>query len=325
MPSTKSAKHAKLAKKELIVGAEAIEVKGWLGAHKWLLLRRLSQLSILALFILSPWLAKQTDIWLIKGNLSSSLTLDIIPLSDPYILLQSIFAGQWPISTGFIGAFIVLGFYLLVGGRVYCSWVCPINMVTDVAAWLRAKLHIKGGIAMKRTTRFWLLAFTLLLSFMTGSLAWELINPVSIVFRSLVFGIGLAWGMMLAIFLLDFAVSRRAWCGHLCPVGAFYSLLGKTRLIHIDAFQREKCDDCMDCFAVCPEQQIIRLPLKGAEKGISSIINANQCTNCGRCIDVCAEDVFRFDTRFKSFKNMNLKKLPDNLKNTQRVDLDERL
>ncbi len=36
------------------IGAEAVEEKGWLGAHKWLLLRRISQLSILALFLLGP-------------------------------------------------------------------------------------------------------------------------------------------------------------------------------------------------------------------------------------------------------------------------------
>lgn len=282
----------KAAKKR--VGAEAIETKGWLKAHKWLLLRRLSQFSILALFLLSPWLAKVTEFWLMKGNLASSLTLEFIPLSDPYVILQSIVAGQWPISTGFIGAFIVALFYFIVGGRVYCSWVCPINIITDIAAWLREKLHIKGGVNMNRNTRFWILGFTLLLAFATGTLAWELINPVSIVFRSLVFGIGLAWGMMLAIFLLDFAISRRAWCGHLCPVGAFYSLLGKKSLIRVDAYQREQCDDCMDCFIVCPEQKVITQPLKGEAKGISSVITSSQCTNCGRCIDVCAEDVFKF-------------------------------
>ena len=32
-------------------GHEAVEVKGWLRAHKWLLLRRASQLGILALFL----------------------------------------------------------------------------------------------------------------------------------------------------------------------------------------------------------------------------------------------------------------------------------
>ena len=31
------------------IGADAVEAKGWLGAHKWLILRRISQLAILTL------------------------------------------------------------------------------------------------------------------------------------------------------------------------------------------------------------------------------------------------------------------------------------
>jgi ferredoxin-type protein NapH len=280
-------------------GAEAIETKGWLVAHKWLLLRRSSQLFVLTLFLISPWLADSINIYLVKGNLASSLTLDVLPLSDPYVLLQSIAAGQWPLTTAFIGAAIVTLFYLLVGGRVYCSWVCPINVITDAAAWLRQRLHIKGGIVMHRNARFWVLGFTFVVAFLTGTLAWELINPVSMVFRALIFGMGLVWGMILVIFLLDFTISRRAWCGHLCPVGAFYSVLGKQRLLHIDAFQRQACDDCMDCFIVCPEQQVIKMPLKGESKGIPSLISASQCSNCGRCIDVCAKNVFKFTFHVK--------------------------
>jgi ferredoxin-type protein NapH len=41
------------------------------GAHKWLLLRRISQLSILALFLLGPL----AGIWIVKGNLNYSYTL----------------------------------------------------------------------------------------------------------------------------------------------------------------------------------------------------------------------------------------------------------
>ncbi len=36
-------------------GLEAIKNKGWLLAHKWLLARRFSQLSIMALFLVGPW------------------------------------------------------------------------------------------------------------------------------------------------------------------------------------------------------------------------------------------------------------------------------
>jgi ferredoxin-type protein NapG len=37
------------------------------------------------------------------------------------------------------GCAIVVVFYALVGGRVFCSWVCPVNVVTDAAAWLRRR------------------------------------------------------------------------------------------------------------------------------------------------------------------------------------------
>jgi len=289
-------------------GREAVEKKGWLAAHKWLLFRRTSQVGILLLFIISPLIAAKNGFWLVKGNLASSLTLDILPLTDPYVLLQSVAAGSWPVATGFIGAFIVAAFYFLLGGRVYCSWVCPINIVTDAAAWMRGKAGIKGGPRISRNTRYWILGFTLLLAFLTGTIAWELVNPVSMVFRGAVFGMGMAWGVILAIFLLDFAVSRRAWCGSLCPVGAFYSLLGAGSPVRVNAWQREQCDDCMDCFVVCPEQQVISNPLKGAAKGYSSLITSSQCTNCGRCIDVCAENVFRFDIRMPFKKDSILPK-----------------
>ena len=275
-------------------GAEAIKTRGWLRASKWLLARRFSQLSILFLFLLGPWFG----IWLLKGNLNSSLVLDTLPLTDPFVFLQSVFAGHVPETTAVSGALIVLVFYLLVGGRVYCSWVCPVNIITDAAHWLRERLGISGASRLARNTRYWLLGAALLLALVTGSIAWETVNPVSMVHRGLIYGMGLAWLVVVAVFMLDFLVSRRAWCSHLCPVGAFYSLLGTHSLIRVRADARDQCDDCMDCFIVCPEQQVIRPALKGADKGIGPVITSANCTNCGRCIDVCSKDVFRFGTRF---------------------------
>jgi ferredoxin-type protein NapH len=275
-------------------GAEARAKKGWWGANRWLVLRRMSQLGVLLLFLVGPiygW-------WVVKGNMASSLTLDVLPLSDPFLILQVMATGHWPLTSALIGAGIVLAFYLLAGGRAFCSWVCPINLVTDAAEWLRYRFNLKGGARFSRDLRYWLLGAVLVVTAVTGTLAWELVNPVSMVFRGLVFGMGLAWGMVAAIFLLDLFVSRRAWCGHLCPVGAFYSLLGVISPLRVSAAQRERCDDCMDCFAVCPEQQVIKPALKGADKGFGPVILSGNCTNCGRCIDVCARDVFKFDWRF---------------------------
>ena len=275
------------------IGAEAAVEKGWFGSHKWLILRRISQLAILALFMLGPL----AGLWFVKGNLAYSLTLSILPLTDPYVLLQSLLTGHIPEKLGLIGAAIVLAFYFLVGGRVYCSWVCPVNLVTDGAAWMRGRLGIKGGAHLSRNLRYWVLAMTLMVAGVGGTIAWELINPVSMLHRGLIFGLGTAWAVVLAVFLLDLFVSQKAWCGHLCPAGAFYSLLGKWSQLRVSAVKRDACNDCMDCFAVCPEPQVIRPALKGAKQNIGPVILSPNCTNCGRCIDVCSKDVFRFGLR----------------------------
>ncbi len=275
------------------IGAEAIAAKGWLGAHKWLLLRRASQLGILTLFLLGPL----AGAWIVKGNLSFSYTLDFLPLTDPFVLLQTLLTRHMPEAKAFVGAAIVLAFYLLVGGRVFCSWVCPVNMVTDAAAWLRSRLGIKGGAHVSRRTRYWILAMALVLAAATGTLAWELVNPVSMFHRGIIFGLGSAWAVILAIFLLELFVMQDGWCGRLCPMGAFYSLLGKISLVRVLALKRSACNDCMDCFAVCPEPQVIRPALKSVDGAGPAILAAN-CTNCGRCIDVCSKKVFAFGTRF---------------------------
>ncbi|MCU7922956.1 MAG: quinol dehydrogenase ferredoxin subunit NapH [Candidatus Thiodiazotropha sp. (ex Dulcina madagascariensis)] len=276
------------------LGDDAIAAKGWFESHKYLILRRLSQLGILALFLTGPWFG----IWIVKGNLASSLTLDILPLTDPYVLLQAMLSGVVPETAAIIGVVIVLAFYFLVGGRVYCSWVCPVNMVTDLAAWLRRKLGIRTTSQISRSTRYWMLGLTLILPLVvTGGIVWELVNPVSMMFRGIVFGMGAAWVMIAGIFLFDLLVAKDGWCGHICPVGAFYNLLGSRSLLKVNASQRQACNDCMECYVVCPEPQVIKPALMGEKKGLSPVILSSDCTNCGRCIDICAKDVFSYGGR----------------------------
>ncbi len=274
-------------------GVEAVAVKGWFGAHRWLLLRRASQLFFLALFLTGPLFG----VWITKGTLASSLTLGILPLSDPFIELQSLLAGHLPQLTAITGALIVLAGYLLVGGRVYCSWVCPINPVSDAAFWLHRRLGLGKGWQPRRATRVWLLGLALAGSAVTGTVFWEFVNPVTVFHRALVYGLAGGWFVVLAIFLFDLFVSRRGWCSHLCPVGAFYGQLNRFALLKISAKGRAACDNCMDCFAVCPEPHVITPALRGTEPDRSPVIRHFDCTNCARCIDVCAKDVFAFALR----------------------------
>lgn len=283
-------------------GRKSALTRGWWAAHKWLLLRRASQVFFLLLFLTGPLFG----LWIAAGTLASSLTLGILPLTDPLVALQSMLAGNWPEAAALIGAAIVLAAYGLVGGRMYCSWVCPVNPVTDLAHWLRVRLDLDKGWQPRRSTRYWVLAAVLAVSALTGTIAWEFVNPVTILHRGIVFGtlfVGFGWAVLLSIFLFDLAVSRHGWCGHFCPVGAFYGLVGMERLPRVSAVRRDVCDDCMECYAVCPEPQVIVPALTGrrakpATDLVSPLILSPDCTNCGRCIDVCALDVFRFTHRF---------------------------
>ncbi|MCB1505437.1 MAG: quinol dehydrogenase ferredoxin subunit NapH [Hyphomicrobiaceae bacterium] len=274
-------------------GVEAREVHGFFVANWWLILRRLSQLGILMLFAVGPLLG----VWIVKGTLASSMTFGVLPLTDPLMLLQSLVARHMPEMLGLVGAAIVLGFYLMIGGRVYCSWVCPINPVTDLAAWARRRLDIGKGWALKSQSRYWVLGGVLAASALTGTIVFELINPITMVYRSVLFG--LSWGLSLVIiiFLFDLFVARDGWCGHICPVGAFYGLLNSSALVRVSARGRSRCDECMDCYAVCPEMHVIAPALKAQGEATPIILNRD-CTACGRCIDVCPERVFSFTHRF---------------------------
>ncbi|MBL6932626.1 MAG: quinol dehydrogenase ferredoxin subunit NapH [Rhodospirillales bacterium] len=289
-------------------GANAVAQNGWLAANKWLIARRLAQFGFIGLFLIGPislWVLNLQDqptkgIWIVKGTLASSITLDFLPLTDPFIALQTFVAGHILESTALTGVAIVVAAYALLGGRTYCSWVCPINVVTDTAHWLRQKLGLEGGAKHSRKSRYWIMTAALAASAVTGSVAWELINPITILSRGILFGAGFAWFIVLAVFLYDLFAARRGWCSHLCPVGAFYSLIGHVALLRVSAVKRADCNNCMDCFAVCPEAHVISPVLRGAETGTGPLILSPNCTNCGRCIDVCAPDVFKFTTRFNN-------------------------
>ncbi len=274
------------------VGDDAVRDKGWWRAHQYLVLRRMSQLLVFGLFLLGPW----AGIWLVKGNLSASLTLGTVPLTDPFALAQVLATRHWPELSALLGAAIVIVFYAVMGGRVFCSWVCPINAVTDSASWLRRRLKITTGRA-PRELRYWLIPAILVACAVSGVTVWEWVNPVSLTQRALIFGGSMALGAALAVFLYDLLVAPRGWCGHLCPMGAAYALIGSKSLVRVSAQASSRCNDCADCYAVCPEPQLIPIALKG-KNGASPVIADSDCTNCGRCIDVCGPDVFTYTHRF---------------------------
>jgi ferredoxin-type protein NapH len=172
-----------------------------------------------------------------------------------------------------------------------------VNPVTDAAAWLRRRLRISSGRAPSPALRQWLAIAVLAACALSGVAVWEWVNPVSLTQRALIFGGGVAFAGVAAVFVFDLLVAPRGWCGHLCPMGAAYSVIGAKSLLRVSAAHSSRCDDCAACYAVCPEPQVIPAALK-AKDGSGPVITDRQCTNCARCIDVCPTDVFRFTHRF---------------------------
>jgi ferredoxin-type protein NapH len=190
---------------------------------RFTLARRLVQFSVLALFIgtlHAGWTLAGAP--LLAGNLSASSLAGVLPMADPFAVLQMLLARQ-PLATEvLVGALVVLLLYGVLSGRVFCAWVCPMNLVTDAAATTRRALGLDAGVGrghdllrIPATTRYAVLALALAVSAGLGAAAFEWVSPVAMLHRELIYGAGLGLAGALGIFLLDTFVLHRGWCGHL--------------------------------------------------------------------------------------------------------------
>lgn len=271
--------------------------------RRWLLMRRTMQIFILLAFLVSfPELGRIAD-----GNLSSSVWFEKLPLTDPFILLQSLFAGASIASSAVIGGLLVAGFYAIFGGRIYCSWVCPINMMTDAAQWLRQRFNIKSNLTLSKELRKAVLILALLLSYIASTLAWEIINPITLMQRELMWISFTGASLLFCLFLFDLLVTRRGWCGHLCPVGAFYGLLGKFGRLRISKSTTSTCSgsSCGSCIKACPEPHVLAPVISQQAQTVTS----GDCTRCGACLDACPSDALAMKLDLsggQKFKGINV-------------------
>lgn len=258
--------------------------------NRYLILRRLVQLSLLSLYVMGNYAG-----WtILQGNLSNSLILGTVPMSDPFAILQIVLAGGVIAFNALIGALVVLLLYGLFVGRAFCAWVCPMNMVTDLANWLRKVLGIDEAerrIWLSRNIRYWILGLALLLSLFLAMPAFEYISPIAMLHRGIIFGMGVGWAAVLIVFFFDLFVHRNGFCGYICPLGGFYSLVTRLSLIRVK-HEQEKCTLCMKCKEVCPEKEVLHMVGKRSE-----FVTMGECINCARCIEVCEDDALHFNIR----------------------------
>ena len=115
-----------------------------------------------------------------------------------------------------------------------------------------------------------------------------MINPVSMLSRGIIFGMGFSILGIVMIFLFDLFVLKNGFCGHICHIGATFSLLGKFSILKV-RHKVQNCTKCMKCIEVCPEKQVLDMIGKKDAR-----VTQMACIKCGRCIDVCGDDALSF-------------------------------
>ncbi len=195
-------------------------------------------------------------------------------------------------------------------GRVFCSWICPMNLFLEYSDKLREVLKFlelrPRNLRFSRGIKYALLIAGLAMAAVISAPVLGYIYPPAIIGREahdLVFGFfdraevvklglwfgGLTWMslIVLAIALFEITVSQRWWCRYVCPGGGLYSLLGWARLVRVKRASK-KCSECAQCVTVC---EMGLIPMQD--------LITHECDNCGVCISNCADSALGYRTLWR--------------------------
>jgi ferredoxin-type protein NapH len=151
---------------------------------------------------------------------------------------------------------------------------------------------VRDVFAIPPGTRYAVLALSIVLSAVAGVAAFEWISPIAMLHREILYGAGLGLTSVAGVFLFDAFVLKHGWCGHLCPLGAFWAFVGRGAQVRV-AFDDASCTRCGDCLRVCPEPRVLHFN----EAARAGMVRHGECTNCAACIAVCPESSLRLTLR----------------------------
>ncbi|MEM0329000.1 MAG: 4Fe-4S binding protein [Nitrososphaerota archaeon] len=167
---------------------------------------------------------------------------------------------------------------ILLLGRFFCGWICPMSIV----------LRLLGSKGAGGNGRLYIPAFSvslaliLLASWIMGFPVFCIICPIGIVSRLIISALsgildiwGILWGA--AIFTATITlIKARAWCNGLCPLGALQTLLSPLKLTRIKA--SHGCKKCDACVEACP----LKLEIHEDRRA-----DQMSCTTCLECVKAC--------------------------------------
>ena len=260
-------------------------------SYKWRLRRWASILFFNVLFVASFW----ADLQLVEGSLTASRVLGF-HFADLNSSLQLMLAHKHVVLNLVIGVTTVFLIYVLLGGRSFCSWVCPYHLLSELAEMLHLKLAEKRLVKdhdLDRRLRLVMFVIFAVLAFVTGFTLFEVISPVGILSRAMTYGtlVGLIWVFLLL--LIEIFWSRRFWCRYICPIGLTYGLVGAAAPVRI-YYDAEKCLHEGKCRSVCLVPHVLDMTKMGYGTELREPIGPD-CTRCAMCLDACPTGALTFD------------------------------
>jgi ferredoxin-type protein NapH len=253
------------------------------GRHKWRNRRWIVLILVNLLFVVSYFF----DVQLLEGALTGSRFVGF-HMADLNSALQVMLAYKHVVLNLMIGTVTVFVLWWLLGGRTFCSWVCPYHLLAEWAEylhlWLVRKKWVKNHLFNRKVRIVFYLIFALL-ALLSGYTVFESISPTGILSRALIYGPGVALLWVGILLLFEVFYSRRAWCRYVCPIGVTYAVVGLASPVRVK-YNAEACHHEGDCRKVCLVPHVLDLTIRGGARDVNQDVGAD-CTRCGLCVDVC--------------------------------------
>lgn len=175
---------------------------------------------------------------------------------------------------------VAVGVTTLVGGALFCGWICPLGGLADWLYKLRQtvsnrKVDITPSVARPLSYgRFATLAGIVYFSWLLKRLWFEEFDPYKAIFHMNVEG-ATGW-LIIGSFVAASLLVERAWCRFLCPLGAFNGLLSRFALFDIE--RDSACIHCGKCDRACPA---------GITVSEAQRLQDSRCVKCMQCVETC--------------------------------------
>ncbi|MCU7495036.1 MAG: 4Fe-4S binding protein [Ignavibacteria bacterium] len=252
------------------------------------------------------------------------LYLQFVPSVLKFINVFSLLA-----AAGFIFVIVLSLFF----GRVYCSTICPLGTLQDLAIYFSRKFRRKKKsrfhyLKANNFLRYGFLAISVIPVFFGSMFALDLLDPYSNfgkisanLFRPVVVFLnnsaayalekfqnyslypfelrtvsllGAVFSLFFLALVIIMSVSKgRLYCNSICPVGTLLGLLSRFSFFKI-AIDQSRCKGCGICEKSCKS---------GCIDNKSRTVDYSRCVSCFDCFNVCPSQGIGYLKPFKKKSN----------------------